>query len=757
MLSRSAIVKLKAVLIIDIIIMGAAAGTYFYLQNQGVIAGSATPAKFTLTNLTINPSNATLGDTVQISVNITDSGDLGGNLTLNFEINNAVKYTENVTVAGNYNQAFSYSDTELQAGNYTVKVGGSIGNLTGMFTINPPPIGASKIILYDFNANPYEVWPNQPVNVTATARNPSTEADKLVVVVTVDNAWVETKIIQLNASETQTVEFTVNATIEGTHTVNLNTLSGSFSVVKTGFHTLEVARSGGGPTPLPFTLNGVNYDTPFTEVLPDGQYTVSVPTPYTIATGVVAFSSWQDGNTNPTRTITLDKATILVVTYTVISGYASCPSLFVWNGTGYSYVTDVSNSGWLGYMNYMTSNGQIIYGGGNPWDYVKLDKNLLAVKIINGNKYYDMTLAQQWDELFYLDAAYMVVVDHPAGTSVYTTMSNYANQAFNGQIYTVSQTNTLSPVSATYVWGPAGTNAAGQNVLPDILKLDGHFTPGNNGNLSPSWNDTYLNQLTLDLGNLSNATTIKLVVNGIVDWGSYQAYNNWVNGFETAAAKGLVANGTLIYPAPFMEVKDANGNWIRVPQNKEIPMPSDSNPRTFVMDLTGLFPKGISDYQIRINNFWNVTYDYIGIDTTTQQNITIQKISPIATLSQFWGTQSTSSGNFTRYGNVTAIVQSADDMFVIGRQGDQVSLDFPIDNLTAPAPGMVRDYFLFVVCWFKDPPGQWGYGFSFTVDPLPFQAMSGFPYTADESYPYDAAHLAYLKEYNTRVISPPTS
>jgi hypothetical protein len=35
--------------------------------------------------------------------------------------------------------------------------------------------------------------------------------------------------------------------------------------------------------------------------------------------------------------------------------------------------------------------------------------------------------------------------------------------------------------------------------------------------------------------------------------------------------------------------------------------------------------------------------------------------------------------------------------------------------------------------------------------------MSGFPYTADESYPYDAAHLAYLKEYNTRVISPPTS
>ena len=126
-----------------------------------------------------------------------------------------------------------------------------------------------------------------------------------------------------------------------------------------------------------------------------------------------------------------------------------------------------------------------------------------------------------------------------------------------------------------------------------------------------------------------------------------------------------------------MEIKAANGTWVRVPQDRQIPIPSDSNPRTFAVDLTGLFPKGISDYQIRISNFWNVTYDYIGIDTSTQQNITVQKISPIATLSQFCSTNSTSSGNFTRYGDVTALVQNADDMFVIGRQGDQVELEFP--------------------------------------------------------------------------------
>jgi hypothetical protein len=184
-----------------------------------------------------------------------------------------------------------------------------------------------------------------------------------------------------------------------------------------------------------------------------------------------------------------------------------------------------------------------------------------------------------------------------------------------------------------------------------------------------------------------------------------------------------------------------------------MPNPSDYNSRTFVVDLTGLFPTDVRDYQIRLTNFWNVTYDYIGIDTTPQENITIQALSPTsAFLEQIWDTQSNSSGAFTRYGDVTPLVQDADDMYVIGRQGDQVNLQFSTANLAPLAGGMERDYFFFVACWFKDPPGEWGYGFDFTVTPLPFIAMSGFPYPTSESYPYDAAHLAYLAQYNTRVV-----
>jgi hypothetical protein len=744
MLSRSAVVKLKAILVIDLLIVGAAAGVYFYLQGQGVITTGAKPATFTLTNLTISPPEAYVGEAIQISVNLTNSGDLEGNQTVNLEINNAIKDTTNVTLSGNSTQTIEFTDIEMAEGNYTVK----IDDLTGSFFIKAAPPESSKIVLSNFISTPYEIWAYDNITFSATAKNPSDQPDNLTVKITIDDTIVGTQVISLDAGATQTVQFTVNASdaSEGKHSAKLNTLTGYFVVVKTGYHTLIINRSGGGSLPLPFTLNGQSEQTVYQALLPVGEYSISVPNPFSVGTGVLEFSYWSDGSTSASRTFNLNSRLILVVTYTLISGYASCPSLYMWNGTGYSYITDVSNPGWLGYIGSINHDGNIVFSGGNPWDYVKLDKNLLVAN----NGYFDMTLTQQWDELFYLDSAYMLVVDHPIGTDAYTSMTNYLNKGSTGQIYTVTNGTLLPPISAT--------NEKGENVLPDILYKDGIFTPGINGNANPSWDNITMNQLTLDLGNLSDAPAIKLVMNGMVDWGPADTYYAWINQFKQAAAQGLIQDGTPITPNSYMEVMAANGTWLRVPQDKQIPIPSDYNARTFAVDLTGLFPIGVTDYKIRLTNFWNVTYDYIGIDTTPPQNVTIQTITPSsAVLSQFWGTQSNSSGAFTRYGDVTPLLQSADDMFVIGRQGDQVNMQFPTADLKPLAPGMVRDYFFVVACWFKDPPGAWGYGFNFTVNPMPFMAMSGFPYPANETYPYDAAHLAYIQEYNTRIIPPSPS
>jgi hypothetical protein len=738
--------KLKAILVIDVLIVAVAVGVYFYLQAEGLIVAGPKPAEFTVTDLTINPLEAEVFEPITITANLTNIGDEPGNYMGNLTIDNVLEDNQEVLLEGGESTLLEFSVVEQTEGTYTVEIGG----LTGTFTMTAPSNTSSNIRLekimlppYESWASPFESWVDEPISVSATATNTGSEPESLSLHLIIDDELADVKRIELAVGASTDVGFTFNSTIEGKHTVKVNSLSGTFLIVPTGYHTLIVGRTGGGSTPVPFTVNGVTYQTKSSILLPVGEYRVIMPSPFSTETAVFEFGNWQDGVTSAARTINLDKRTTLVATFILISGYASCPSLYYWNGTDYVYVTEVSNAGWLGYMDYMDENGNIVFGGGNPWDTIKLDVDQLTPK--DGN--YDVILKQRWDEIFYMDSAYMVVVDHPADVDVYSTMVNYVNKAFPGEIYTVSKTNLQTPVSAI--------NERGEDVLPQIANLDGIFTYGNNGLLSPSWNNITLNQLTLDLGDLSDAQQIKLVINGMVDWGPAEPYYNWIDGFKAAYAEGLVPNGTQISPAPYMEVLDGIGNWVRVPANRQMPTPSDYTARSFAVDLTGLFPKDVSYYQIRITNFWNVTFDYIGIDTTPQENITVQKINAAATFEQIVSSPSVVTGNFTRYGDVTQLLSTEDDMFVIGMQGDQVSLKFPTASIVPLEDGMERDFFLFVACWFKDPPGNWGYGFDFTVGPMPFRNMTGFPYSDIESYPYDVMHMQYLREYNTRVRTAP--
>ena len=200
-----------------------------------------------------------------------------------------------------------------------------------------------------------------------------------------------------------------------------------------------------------------------------------------------------------------------------------------------------------------------------------------------------------------------------------------------------------------------------------------------------------------------------------------------------------------------MEVKDAEGNWVPVPDNRQFPL-LDVTPECFVVNLTGVFPT--NDYSLRIHTFFNTRFDYIGVDTTTQQEVTILEVTPSsANLTQAFTTNSTSTGNFTRYGDVTELLQDADNKYVIMRQGDEISILFSADLPPVPE-GIERDYFLFASVWFKvDGLPYLPFVVESQDSPLPFHNMTCFPYDTEiESYPYDAEHLLYLSEYNTRII-----
>jgi hypothetical protein len=122
------------------------------------------------------------------------------------------------------------------------------------------------------------------------------------------------------------------------------------------------------------------------------------------------------------------------------------------------------------------------------------------------------------------------------------------------------------------------------------------------------------------------------------------------------------------------------------------------------------------------------TFDYNNVSSTTMWNPT--------------------PGNYTRYGDVKSLLAEPDDRMVIIGSGDEIKLRFRAAGLPPLPAGWRRDFLLLVDGWAKDADANTA--FSQTVLPLPFHAMTSYPYPAGQSYPHDAVHDEYQKEYNTR-------
>ncbi len=110
------------------------------------------------------------------------------------------------------------------------------------------------------------------------------------------------------------------------------------------------------------------------------------------------------------------------------------------------------------------------------------------------------------------------------------------------------------------------------------------------------------------------------------------------------------------------------------------------------------------------------------------------------------------AGAYTRYGQVRPLLESADDRFAILGAGDEVTLCFPQSAFGPIPPGCTRSFLLKTDSFCKDMDLYTGG--SASVDPLPFHAMSTYPYGPAERYPESAEFVRYRREYNTRIIAP---
>jgi len=105
-------------------------------------------------------------------------------------------------------------------------------------------------------------------------------------------------------------------------------------------------------------------------------------------------------------------------------------------------------------------------------------------------------------------------------------------------------------------------------------------------------------------------------------------------------------------------------------------------------------------------------------------------------------------GRYTREGDVGTLLGRVDDLFVISRPGDEIAVAF--DALPDPAPGRSRTFLLYVHGYSKEMNPRSASPDS--VAPLPFRAMSRYPYADGEHYPQSRVHREYQDRYNTRIV-----
>ena len=108
-------------------------------------------------------------------------------------------------------------------------------------------------------------------------------------------------------------------------------------------------------------------------------------------------------------------------------------------------------------------------------------------------------------------------------------------------------------------------------------------------------------------------------------------------------------------------------------------------------------------------------------------------------------------GRYTREGDVRELLLKSDDMFVISRPGDEISLSFDARKFPLVRPGWTRTFLFYADGFSKEmdinsaSPDQ--------VLPLPFHGMTKYPYVNPERYPMTAARRAYIDRYSTRVVT----
>ncbi|MEW6732625.1 MAG: FG-GAP-like repeat-containing protein [Acidobacteriota bacterium] len=418
----------------------------------------------------------------------------------------------------------------------------------------------------------------------------------------------------------------------------------------------------------------------------------------------------------------------------------SCPLLYAWNGKRYEFVTDFLGGCSIGYQ---TAPGQYNYPDTD--EYVLVRGEQLQVR--DGR--YSILMNNQLEEVIFFDAVKLLALDHPADTEIFPNERLMPLPPYpEFKLYAVKAAR--PPVTAL--------GNKNQDILPLISSIDRNTVA--DFDLLPFKGYAREHSITLDLGELSQARRVLLLLTGWIDYAD-----------STSNLAASQANIKLV--PPYLQVKDKNGEWCTVVAQMGFPA---GLPKTLTYDLTGKFLT--NDYHVRIVTSMRIYWDQILVDssggdfplkvtTLAPLNAELgwrgfpQEVKPDGRLPVVYNYQTIEpaapwkahSGYYTNYGEVQPLLLNPDDMYVITRNGDEIRIDFDAHQLPLLPTGWRRDFLVYADGFGKDM--DINSARPDTVGPLPFHSMSSYPYPENEHYPDDARHREYQEKYNTRIVRDP--
>jgi tetratricopeptide (TPR) repeat protein len=415
---------------------------------------------------------------------------------------------------------------------------------------------------------------------------------------------------------------------------------------------------------------------------------------------------------------------------------SSCPYLFTWNGSRFEFVTDFMGGGEMGA--WLAPN---VWNHPDPDEYVRLSAEQLRPR----DGFYELRITNELEEALFVDRLQLVAVDHPADVAV------YPNEGLRSA--------PRPPFALTALRGahvPArAVDEHGHDVMPQLSAIDRRYL--DDFGLRPIRGYAEPHFVELDLAGSSDRSVLLMT-----GWTDYAFSND-----NVAASQG----GETMAP-PSLQVKDGSGRWRTVIPETGFPV---GRPQTIVVDLTGKWLS--TSRRVRIATNMRIYWDRILVASAADTATRVSRLDPVAADLNWRGFSAeeardgrepltydysrvstvapwkTLVGRYTREGDVRPLLRDVDDMYVISRPGDELSVRFDEAALPKLPSGWTRTFLVYSYGWSKEMNPR--SASPDTIGPLPFSAMRSYPYGPGEHYPRSTKHREYMERYNTRIVSKP--